>query len=282
MKLKLALFAAALSGAMALGAPASAAESGGHAEVHKQSWSFAGVFGHYDQAQLQRGFKVFREVCSNCHSANLLAFRTLADAGGPQFSEAQVKELAAQYKVKELSDKSGDIEERDARPSDRWPAPFPNEIKAREAMGGALPPDFSVLAKARTYHRPFPLFLIDALPGFSYQEHGPDYIVALLNGYRDEPPAGQKLDAGQSWNDIMPGNRIGMAKPLADGQVDYTDGTPATAEQYSKDVAAFMMWLAEPKLEDRKRTGFRVVIFLAVLAGLLYASKKRIWAKVQH
>ena len=181
-----------------------------------------------------------------------------------------------------MSDKSGDIEEGVARPSDGWPAPFANEITAGDAIGGALRPDFSVLAKARAYHRPFPLFLIDGLPGFSYQEHGVDYIVALLNAYKDEPPAGQKLDPGQSWNDVMPGNRIGMAKPLSDGQVDYSDGTPATAVQYSKDVAAFMMWVAEPKLEQRKSTGFRAVIFLIVLAGLLYATKRKIWAKVPH
>ncbi|MDE2577429.1 MAG: cytochrome c1 [Hyphomicrobiales bacterium] len=269
-------------------AAAPAEEGGGHSQPQppRNDWSFAGVFGHYDQAQLQRGFRVFREVCSNCHSANLLAFRNLSEPGGPEFSEAQVKALAAEYKVKELSDKTGDIEERPARPSDHWPAPFANEIKAREANGGALPPDMSVLAKARSFHKPFPFFIFDALPGLSYQEHGVDYITAIMNGYRDEKPHGAKADdtlaAGQSWNEYMPGYKIGMPKPLSDGAVDYTDGTPKTVDQYAKDVSAFLMWTAEPKLEQRKKTGMRALIFLLVLSGLLYATKKRIWSNVPH
>lgn len=281
MNLKLGLFAAALTSAFVVAAPASAAD-GGHAVIHKQNWSFAGMFGRYDKGQLQRGFKVFREVCASCHSANLLAFRNLTDAGGPEFSEDQAKEVAAQYSVKELSDKTGDMVERPARLADHWPAPFANEIKARDANGGSLPPDMSVLAKARTYHRGFPLFLVDALPGFSYQEQGPDYIYALLEGYRDNPPEGQKLDPGQSWNDIMPGNRIGMAKPLSDGQVDYTDGSPQTAQQYAKDVTAFLAWVAEPKLDVRKRVGFEALIYLAILSVLLYLTKKKLWSNVAH
>lgn len=247
----------------------------------RQNWSFAGVFGKYDTAQLQRGFKVFREVCSNCHSANLLAFRNLGDAGGPQFSEGQVKALAAEYKIKDGPNDAGDMFERPGRPSDRWPSPFANANAARAANGGGLPPDMSVLAKARDVHNPFPKFVFNALPFMSYQEGGPDYITALLTGY-SEPPAGFKLDAGQYYNHFMPGNRIAMPPPIADGQVDYSDGTPATKEQYSKDVSAFLMWMAEPKLDVRKRTGFRVVIFLLVLAGLLYATKRRVWAKIAH
>lgn len=246
------------------------------------SWSFAGFFGKYDQAQLQRGFKVFREVCTNCHSAEKLAFRNLTEPGGPEFSEAQAKTLAESFKVKDGPNDAGDMFERPGRLSDYWPSPFPNENAARSANGGGLPPDMSVLAKARSYKRGFPWFVLDALPGIQYQEHGVDYIAALLQGYKDEPPHGVKLDAGQYWNDYMPGNRIAMPKPISDGQVDYSDGTPATLENYSKDVSAFLMWMAEPKLDVRKKTGFRVLAFMAILAGLLYASKKRLWSNVPH
>ena len=172
--------------------------------------------------------------------------------------------------------------ERPARPSDHWPAPFANANAARAANGGGLPPDMSVLAKARDVHNPFPKFVFNALPFMSYQEGGPDYIAALLTGYSD-PPTGVKLDAGQYYNHFMPGGKIAMPPPLAsDGQVEYTDGTPATMEQYAKDVSAFLMWMAEPKLDQRKRTGFRVMIFLIILSALLYVTKRRVWADVAH
>ena len=171
--------------------------------------------------------------------------------------------------------------ERPGRPSDHWPSPFANANAARAANGGGLPPDMSVLAKARDVHNPFPKFVFNALPFMAYQEGGPDYITALMTGY-SEPPAGWKLDAGQYFNHFMPGNRISMPPPLADGQVDYPDGAPATKDQYAKDVSAFLMWVAEPKLDVRKRTGFRVVLFLIVLSALLYATKRRVWAKVAH
>jgi ubiquinol-cytochrome c reductase cytochrome b/c1 subunit len=248
----------------------------------RQNWSFAGFFGKYDTAQLQRGFKVFREVCSNCHSANDLAFRNLADAGGPSFSESQVKALAAEYKVKDGPNDAGDMFDRPARPSDHWPAPFPNANAARAANGGGLPPDMSVLAKARDVEDGFPKFIFDALPFFAYQEGGPDYIVGILTGYGD-PPKDMKMDSGQYFNHMMPGNKIAMPPPLSgDGQVEYTDGTPATVQQYAKDVAAYLMWMAEPKLDQRKRTGFRVLVFLIILSGLLYATKRRVWASVAH
>ena len=248
----------------------------------RQDWSFAGAFGKFDTGQLQRGFRVFREVCSNCHSANDLAFRNLGDAGGPQFSEGQVKALAAEYKVKDGPNDSGDMFERPGRPSDHWPAPFANANAARAANGGGLPPDMSVLAKARDVHNPFPKFILNALPLLSYQEGGPDYIASLLTGYSD-PPADVKLESGQYYNHFMPGGKIAMPPPLtADGQVEYSDGTPATKEQYAKDVSAFLMWVAEPKLDQRKRTGFRVVLFLIILSALLYATKRRVWAGIAH
>ena len=237
----------------------------------RQSWSFAGAFGQFDQAQLQRGFEVYQKVCSNCHSMKLLSFRDLSEPGGPSFSEGQVKALAATYKVQDGPNDQGQMFERPGRPSDRFPSPFPND-EAAAASFGAAPPDMSDLAKARSFPRPFPLFIIDAFT--QYQEKGPDYIVGILNGYThaDDP----------NWNAYFPGHKIAMPKPLTDGAVAYTDGAPQTVAQYSKDVAAFLYWSAEPKLEARKKLGFHVIIFLIVFAGLLYFTKKKIWANVPH
>jgi cytochrome c1 len=234
----------------------------------RQTWSFAGPFGKYDQAQLQRGFMVFRTVCSNCHSANLLAFRNLSQPGGPGFSEAQVKALAAEYTVKDGPGDDGNMFDRPGRPADRWVPTYPN-AEAAKATLGAAPPDMSVLAKARSYERGFPLFIVDALT--QYQEHGVDYIYSLIAlGYSDPKDPNH--------NDYFPGGHIGMANPLSDDQVDYTDGTPKTVKQYARDVASFLMWMAEPKLEDRKKTGLRAMIFLIIFAGLLYFTKKKVWA----
>jgi ubiquinol-cytochrome c reductase cytochrome c1 subunit len=264
-----------LAALLAVGSAQAAEDAHSTPHPERQSWTFAGPFGYFDRAQLQRGFQVYREVCANCHSLNRIAFRNLSEPGGPQFSEAQVKALAAEYKIKDGPNDAGEMFERPGRPSDRLPGPFPNENAARAALG-AIPPDFSLLAKARSYSRGFPLFLVDALPipGGAYQEHGVDYIVALLNGYTnpDDP----------NWNAYFPGHKIAMAQPVADGAVDYTDGTPKTLVQYARDVSAFMMWAAEPKLEERKRTGFNVMAFLLVFAGLLYYTKKRVWADVAH
>ncbi|MCK0196667.1 cytochrome c1 [Ancylobacter sp. 6x-1] len=245
----------------------------------RESWTFAGPFGHFDRAQVQRGFQVFREVCSSCHAAHLFAFRNLAQKGGPEFSEAQAKTVAESFKVQDGPNDAGDMFERPGRLSDRWPSPFPNEQAARASNGGAYPPDFSVLAKARTYEVGFPGFLFDIVR--QYQEQGPDYIHALLNGYKD-PPEGFKVPEGGHYNEFFPGHSIKMPPPLSADQVTYTDGSPQTVEQYSRDVAAFMMWLAEPHLEERKRIGFMSMIFLIVFAGLLYFTKKKIWRNVEH
>jgi ubiquinol-cytochrome c reductase cytochrome c1 subunit len=252
--------------------PEPAAAAGEAQEAPKparQDWSFYGPFGKFDQPQLQRGFQVYREVCSNCHSLKSIAFRNLADPGSPGFSEAQVKALAAEYKIKDGPNDAGEMFERPGRPSDYFPWTFANPQAARAALG-ALPPDMSVLAKARSYHRGFPLFLVD--PIIQYQEHGADYIYALMNGYTNEKDP--------NWNEYMPGHRIAMPKPLSDGLVTYSDGSPQTVAQYSKDVVAFLTWAAEPKLEERKKTGFRVIIFLILFASLLYFVKKRIWADI--
>ncbi len=257
-------------------------ESARHEEKPKRfDWSFAGAFGRYDKGQLRRGFKVYKEVCSSCHSIKMLAFRNLSQPGGPEFSEKEVEALAASYKVKDGPNDSGEYYDRPARPSDRFPPPFANEQAARAALAGNYPPDMSVLAKARGYSRGFPLFLFDALPGFSYQEHGVDYIVSLMEGYEDTPPD-VKLPDGQFYDPYMPGRRIGMPPPLSDGVVTYDDGAPQTIDQYAKDVAAFMMWVAEPHLESRKRVGLGVIAFLLVFVGLLYYTKRKIWTDVPH
>ena len=241
-------------------------------------WSFSGPFGKYDRGQLQRGFKVYREVCQACHSLSLVSFRNLAEKGGPEFSIAQAEAVAAEYKVKAEPDDKGDVNDRPARLADRFPAPFANEQAARASNGGAYPPDMSVLAKARGYERGFPLFIADIFT--QYQEGGPDYLVAVLTGY-ENPPAGFKLPSASSfYNKYFPGHAIGMPKPLSDGQVEYGDGAPATVDQYSKDVTAFLMWAAEPHLEARKRLGLQVLAFLIILSGLLYFTKKKVWNDV--
>jgi ubiquinol-cytochrome c reductase cytochrome b/c1 subunit len=245
----------------------------------RQKWSFSGPFGIYDPAQLQRGFQIYREVCSTCHSIKLLAFRNLADPGGPAFTEAQAAAVASSFQVTDGPNDQGQMFQRPGTLADHFPPPFPNDQAARAALGGKLPPDMSVLAKARAYEWGFPQFVIDAF--IDYQEDGPDYIHAILDGYTD-PPKDFTLAPGTQYNKYFPGGSIGMPKPLADGQVEYTDGTPATVDQYGRDVSAFLMWAAEPSLDARKRLGFQVMLYLIVLTGLLYFTKKKVWHDVHH
>src|SRR3989440_477529 len=269
---------------LALPLNAFAQEHGAHEtpQPPRNKWSFAGGFGKFDQAQLQRGFKIYKEVCQNCHGLNLLTFGNLADPGGPGFAPAQVTTIAADYKVQDGPNDQGEMFERNGRLADRFPPPvtWKNEAQARQLYNGTVPPDMSVLAKARTYERGFPWFLIDALPFFQYQEHGVDYTVALLKGYKDKPPEGVTIPQGGYYNEYFPSHSIAMPPPLTDGRVDYTDGSPATVDQYAKDVVAFMMWAAEPHLEARKRIGSQVMIFLIIFAGLMYFTKKKVWADV--
>jgi ubiquinol-cytochrome c reductase cytochrome b/c1 subunit len=267
---------------LASGSSVLAAEGAPHPPKNK--WSFSGVFGKFDQAQLQRGFKVYKEVCQTCHGLSLVSFRNLSDPGGPGFTPGQVRTIAAEYKVQDGPNDQGEMFEREARAGDRFPPPatWKNEAQARSLYNGTVPPDMSVLAKARSYERGFPLFLVDALPFFAYQEHGVDYAVALLKGYKDKPPEGFALPAGGNYNEYFPGHSIAMPPPLTDGRVEYTDGSPATVDQYSKDVAAFMMWAAEPHLEARKRIGFQVMIFLIIFSVLMYFTKKKVWADVHR
>jgi len=239
-------------------------------------WSFAGPLGSYDRGALQRGLKVYKEVCSNCHSLSYVAFRNLADPGGPGYSEAQVAGLASEYKIKDGPNDQGEMFERPGRPADYFPSPFPNEQAARAANGGGLPPDLSLIAKARSYERGFPWFLVDFFTQF--QEQGPNYVDAILQGFEDKPPAGVTIPQGSYYNKYFPGHAIKMPKPLSDGQVTFDDGSPATVAQYAHDVTTFLMWAAEPKMEARKKLGAQVFFVLAILAFLIYFTKKRVWA----
>jgi cytochrome c1 len=249
------LLAFVFAGACAMLPGLAAAEEIERAIPPKLAWPFAGPFGKYDEGQLQRGFKVYHDVCANCHSLSLLSFRNLADAGGPGYSAAQAAAVAAQYKLS--------VADHFPSPPDAVVAAFPSK-----------PPDMSVLAKARSYPRGFPGFVFDFFT--QYQEHGVDYIAALLKGY-ENPPAGVTPPPGTFYNKYFPSHNIAMPQPLFPGQVTYDDGSPATLDQYSQDVSAFLMWAAEPHLDARKRIGFQVMIYLIVLAGLLYLTKKRVW-----
>lgn len=248
-----------------------------HFPIHKpqeMDWTFAGPFGTYDKAQLQRGLKIYKEVCSACHSMNLVPFRTLEDLG---YNEAQVKAFAAEYEVQDGPNADGEMFMRKALPGDHFPSPFPNSVAAALANNGAAPPDFSLIAKARGVERGFPTFLIDIFT--MYASNGPDYIHALLTGYDEQPPAGMEIAEGTHYNPFfIAGKSLAMAKPLSDGQVTYEDGAPETVDQYSRDISAFLMWAAEPHLEARKQTGFAVMIFLVLFAGLVYATKRKVWA----
>jgi ubiquinol-cytochrome c reductase cytochrome c1 subunit len=246
-----------------------------------QRWSFAGPFGTFDQAQLQRGYQVYKEVCANCHSMNLVAFRNLGDEGGPHFSEAEVRALAAEHQILDGPDDFGDLFERPGRPYDRFPSPFPNEQAAASANGGAAPPDLSLMAKARGAPRGLTWALLDFFT--QYQEGGPDYVHALLTGYPEEAPAGIDVPEGTYYNPyFLNGVSLKMAPPLSDGLIEDADGSPQTVDQYATDVAAFLMWTAEPHLVERKRLGFMTILFLVVFAGLMYLTKKKVWSNVAH
>ncbi|MDP3258853.1 MAG: cytochrome c1 [Bosea sp. (in: a-proteobacteria)] len=277
-------FRSAAFGLLLAALPLTAQAAGERVIPPELSWSFSGPFGKFDRAQLQRGYKVYKEVCANCHSASLLKFRNLSQPGGPEFSAGQVTALAATYQIKDGPNDAGEMFERPGRAADAFPAPFPNEQAARAANGGAYPPDLSVLAKARTYERGFPRFVFDIFT--QYQEQGPDYIAALLTGYKDPPPEGVTLLPGQYYNTYMPGHLIAMPNVLNDGQVEFPKGpdgqpqVPETAQQYAKDVTAFLMWAAEPHLEARKRIGLQVMLFLLIFGGLLYYTKKKVWSRM--
>ncbi|WP_457299810.1 cytochrome c1 [Phyllobacterium sp. P5_D12] len=285
-KILLGLAAAGIGTMLAFGTANAAEEAHNAAEpTHfpikepaEVNWSFAGPFGHYDKQQLQRGLKIYKEVCSACHSMHLVAFRSLEELG---YTEAQVKAFAAEYEVQDGPNAEGEMFTRKALPSDYFPSPFPNAQAAAAANNGAAPPDFSLIAKARAVERGFPRFVFDIAT--QYQEGGPDYIHALLTGFGETPPEGMQIPEGTHYNPyFISAKSLAMAPPLQDGQVTYDDGSPQTLSQYSQDISAFLMWAAEPHLEERKKTGFRVMVFLVLFAGLVYVAKRRIWADVEH
>ena len=274
-------FAVALAAAVAaFGIGIAAASAQEALEPKHESWSFHGPFGTFDQAQLQRGFKVYKEVCSSCHSLNLVSFQSLAGPDALGYSDNQIRALAATYQVTDGEDATGAPEKRAGRPSDHFPPPFPNDAAARAALGGALPPDLSLIVKARTFEEGFPRFLAD--PFTQYNEKGEDYVYSILTGFGETPPASEGKHPGQYYNPYFPGHWIAMPPPLTDGRVEYTDGSPQTVDQYAKDVVAFLTFAAEPHLMARKRIGFQAIIFLLVLCGLLYFTKHRIWDRDPH
>jgi cytochrome c1 len=219
----------------------------------QQEWSFTGLFGTYDRASAQRGFQVYKEVCSGCHGMNLLSYRHLTGIG---FSEAEIKAIAATVEVQDGPDSEGEMFDRPGIPADRFISPFPNVQAAAASNGGKAPPDLSLMTKARI--------------------GGSDYVYGLLTGYSDVPN-GIEMPEGGNYNKYYPGHVIAMAAPLYDEAVEYTDGTKPTLAQHAKDVTTFLTWAAEPEMEDRKRMGIKVLLFLLVLTGMLYAVKRKIW-----
>ena len=224
----------------------------------KTNWSFKGIFGVFDRASLQRGYQVYQEVCSGCHSAQHLSYRNLSEKGGPEFSVEEAKAIAAQFEVEDGPNSDGEMFMRPGRLSDKFVKPYPNVEASTAANGGAYPPDMSVLAKAR--------------------KGGADYIYSLLLGY-EEPPAGFEIEEGVYYNKYMSGNKIKMTAPLSDGLVEYSDGTQSTTAQMAKDITTFLVWTAEPHLESQHRMGFKVIIYLIVLLTLVYMSKQKVWSR---
>jgi ubiquinol-cytochrome c reductase cytochrome c1 subunit len=247
----LALLGASLLG-LALAVPAHAQDE---TPLPKQIWSFSGPFGTFDRAAEQRGFQVYNEVCSNCHSLKLGYYRNLTGIG---LTEGQIKAVAASKQVPTIGD-DGQPTERPALPADHFRSPFANDLAARAALNGALPPDLSLIEKARA--------------------GGADYIFGILTGYGD-PPAGMKIGEGLNYNKYFPGHQIAMPQPLQDGSVTYADGTKATIEQEARDVATFLTYMANPEMEQRKRMGVKVVLFLVLLTGVTYAVKRKVWSDV--
>jgi cytochrome c1 len=272
---------AALAGSGSI--PAIASSEGGHAHIERQQWSFGGLRGKYDKAQLQRGFQIYKDVCSACHGLRRVNWRNLVQPGGPEFPEESVKALAAEWpnKITDGPDDNGKMFERPAKLSDPILGPYKNDNEARAAQNGALPPDLALIAKARKveytgtwYMHPFAM-LKDIVAG--YQEGGPDYLYALLTGYGD-PPKDFHLNDGMTYNSVFPGNQIGMPPPMAkDNFTKYQDGS-GSLEENARDVAAFLAWASDPTLNTRKSTGLIVLLYLLATTVLLYIGKRRLWA----
>lgn len=233
------------------------AESHSHVVVPPaESWSWQSLTGTFDRASAQRGYQIYKEVCAACHSLKRVAYRNLTELG---FTEAEVKAIAAQNMMIDGPNDEGEMFERQARPSDRFVSPYKNDQEARASNGGALPPDLSLIVKARF--------------------HGPDYLYALLTGY-ENAPEGFKLSEGSYYNKWFPGHQIAMPAPLQEGLVTYADGTQASVGQMARDVTTFLAWASEPYKEEQKRKGIKVMIFLVIFAGILYLVKRKVWRKL--
>ncbi len=256
-----------------------ASSSEGYIPAKNYSFSFEGIFGTYDRAQLQRGFLVYKEVCSACHGLKRVRYRNLAEPGGPELTKAQAKAIAKEAEVTDGPNEEGEMFTRPGQLSDAFVSPYPNDEAAKAANGGALPPDLSLITKARSgWHGTLKsLFTYSLFNGSG----GPEYVASLLTGYSHEAPNGEEKD-GLSYNPYFPALWIAMPAPLSGDDVEYADGTKATVEQQAKDVAAFLTWAAEPKMEERKSLGLIVMLYLAVFSILLYLVKKAIWANVKH
>ncbi len=237
--------------------PAHADENALAPKTPVAGWPEDGALGTYDRASLQRGFQVYKQVCSACHSLKLLAYRDLTELG---FSDAEVKAIAAQVQVTDGPNDQGEMFQRPGRPSDNFIMPFPNDQAARAANGGALPPDLSLIIKARKGHE--------------------DYVYSILTGFGQTPPADEKIASGMNYNPYFAGHQIAMPPPLTDGAVTYADGTQASVEQEARDVVQFLSWASEPSLEVRHQTGIKVLLFLAVFAGIMYGVKRKVWEKL--
>jgi ubiquinol-cytochrome c reductase cytochrome c1 subunit len=279
------LFGAVAGGLAALMVGAGSAAAAEHIELRNTKFGFEGPLGKYDPVALQRGFKVYQEVCSACHAMNLVYYRNLGQKGGPFYNERYpnpndnpwAKAIAADAQIPDIDPDTGDAITRAGTPADHFKAPFANDIAARASNGGALPPDLSVIAKAR--------------------EGGPHYIYSLLTGYVD-PPKGLTVapgmhynkyfagDLSSAWsgppNQVPEGGVLAMAFQLPAGRVTFDDGTPSTTDQMAHDVSTFLAWAAEPKAEERKETGFAVMAYLIIFAGIMYASYRRLWRNIAH
>jgi len=230
--------------------------AGGDVILKTRNWSFSGPFGTFDKAAMQRGFQVYNEVCAGCHSMKLIAFRNFADLG---YDDSEIKALAAQYEIQDGPNDDGEMFMRPGIPADRMPAPYPNDNAARAGNNGALPPDLSLIAKARP--------------------NGPNYLYSLLSSY-DDAPEGKEVPDGMYYNAAYPGHLIAMPQPLYGDDVEYVDGSATSIDALSADLTQFLMWAAEPKMEVRKRIGVAAVFFLSIFVILSYLAKRRIWADI--
>jgi ubiquinol-cytochrome c reductase cytochrome c1 subunit len=278
-----ALAMAAVLGIAAAGAAPALAETSAR-PLKEMHWSFEGPFGRYDQEQLQRGYKVYHDVCSACHSMKLMSYRNLGQPGGPFYDpkyanpndNPYVKTIVKDYQVSDVDGDTGDVIKRPATPADAFVSPYPNAAAAAAAFGGAAPPDLSLIIKAR--------------------EEGPRYVYSLLTGY-EPAPAGLKVPGGRFYNPYFPsdlasawsgrgeapeGGFIAMPFQLTANRVSYDDGRAASTDQEARDVVAFLSWAAEPHADERKTLGVSVLIFLLIFTGLLYASYRAIWKDVEH